>query len=198
MGGKGNVAAPLPRAHTLHGSVSEAGFERLRPTEIVLSTMVGGVIGRRVVLHALLGPADFMVPCSGKGFSQAAQKHWEIGLAPFQVSFLSHSLCSEFQYLTIVSEGSMRIADGREVDFRMELSLERIGVSLTSAAMQRAAGRGPLTLNFDSSPASLTEAAFSFDIDQEGDIHGGPYSGCGFLAIPSLNVSASGAYTDLE
>jgi hypothetical protein len=183
MGGKRKVAVHMPGAHIVHGPAREEGVERNGQTEMVLSTMVGGVIGRRVMLHTLLGPADFACLCSGKGFSQPSPQHWAVGGAPFQVSFLSHCLLSEFQYLTIISEGCMSIAGGRKAKFRMELSLERISVSLMSAAMQRVGAGEPLVLNFDSGTASLAEAAFSFDIDQKGDTHGCMASGCGFLAI---------------
>jgi hypothetical protein len=54
--------------------------------------------------------------------------------------------------------------------------------------MRRAAGDGPLTLNFDSIPLNLTEAAISFDMDQEGACPGGS-TGCGFSAIPSPFMS---------
>jgi hypothetical protein len=190
MGGKGNVAVPILWEQFLHGSATEAGSTKHQQKETIIASMVGGVIGRRVMLHTLLGPGDFVQPCSQPGFG--FPQHRENNEVQFQISFLSHRFHSELQYITIVSEGSMCIVGGRRVDLWMELSLERICVSLTCAPMQRAAGGGPLTLNFNSSPLYLTEAAFSFDIDQEGANHGVPCSGCGFLAITSPHASLSG------
>lgn len=197
MGGKRNVSLPLSWAIATKGSAGTALQEAERPAEtsgqlslterrqkeMLLSTMVGGVIGRRVLLHPLLDPADFAQPCSGQAFNIPPPPLCGVADVPFRVSFLSHCLFTAFECLTIRSEGCMNIACGHKADFQMELSLERISVSLTSAAMQWTRGCEPLTLNFNSSPLILTEAAFSFDIHPEGTAHEGTCSGCGFLVI---------------
>ena len=157
---------------------SETGLQ----TEMVIAALAGQVIGREVVLHSLLGSMDFVALYSGKGSSQSLLRYLELGGAPFRVSFLSHKLHYECQYLTIVSKGYLRVADGRETNVWMELSLERIGVSPAGTAIQWVKGESPLILSFDSSPERLTEAAFSFDIDRDRD-RSGWSSGCGFLTI---------------
>jgi hypothetical protein len=177
----------LPRASVTPAGDGEKGCsETLLQTERVIAALAGEVIGRNVILHSLLGSTDFVALYSGKGSSQSLPKHLELGGAPFQVSFLSHKLHYECQYLTIVSKGYLRLTDGRETDVWMELSLERIGVSPAGAAIKWVKGESPLVLNFGSSPESLTEAAFSFDIDRDRDRYGWS-SGCGFLTMISRN-----------
>jgi hypothetical protein len=197
MGGKRNVSLPLSWPMATKGYAGTTLRENEKPAEasgqlslterrqkeMLLSTMVEGVIGRRILLHPLLDPADFAQTCSRKEFNTPTPPLCGVADVPFRVSFLSHCLFTAFECLTIRSEGCMNIACGYKADFQMELSLERISVSLTSVAMQWTRGCEPLTLNFNSSPLSLTEAAFSFDIHLEGTAHEGPCSGCGFLVI---------------
>jgi len=154
-----------------------------RQAETVITTLVGQVIGREIILHALLESADFAGMYPGKVRSASQPKQWNLGGVPFQASFLSHTLHYECQYLTIVSKGGFKTFDGRKTDLWMELSLERIGVSPGSAAIQWEKGCMPLVLNFDAGPETFIETAFSFDTDQESDTYGCSYSGCGFLTI---------------
>ncbi len=166
------------------GTGGGEGFER-REREKIIAAMVQGVIGQRILLHALLGCEDFAGLHSGNDGSRSVPKQWQLGGVPFRVSLISHSLYYECRHLTIVSKGSLRIPDGRETSVWMELSLER-GCVLPGS---RGGGGGmPLILNFAASPGSFAETAFSFDIDQD---NCGYSSGCGFVTIisPNMNIS---------
>jgi hypothetical protein len=164
------------------GTRGAGGSER-REREKIITAMVQGVIGKRIVLHTLLGCEDFAGLYSGDDRSRPVPKQWELGGVPFQASLLSHSLHYECRHLTIVSKGSLRIPDGRETSVWMELSLERGCVPPGSRGMEDGM---PLILNFAASPGSFAETAFSFDIDQD---NYGLTSGCGFVTIISPNTN---------
>ena len=167
------------------GTGGAGGSERRREREKIITSMVQGVIGQRIMLHSLLGCEDFAGLHSGDDRSRPVPKQWEPGGVPFRVSLLSKSMHYECRHLTIVSQGSLLVPEGRETSMWMELSLER-GCVLPGS---RGGGGGmPLILNFVSSPGSFAETAFSFDIDQD---NYGRSSGCGFVTIisPNLNIS---------
>ena len=188
-----------PRVHAIqgrtgevHGQFKPAGTEGAGGLgrwkwEKIITAMVQGVIGYRIVLHTLLGPEDLSRLHSGEDRSRALPKQWELGGVPFQVSLLSHSLHYECRCLTIVSKGSLRIPDGRETRVWMELSL---GSGCVPPGSRGVEGGMPLILNFAASPGSFTETAFSFDIDQNNDSCGCS-SGCGFVTIisPKVNIT---------
>jgi hypothetical protein len=203
-GGKSRMRGPKrylhqPVVNAVHGRTGRSqgqvkaagtgggrGFER-REREKIIAAMVQGVIGQRILLHALLGCEDFAGLHSGVDGSRPVSKQWQLGGVPFRLSLLSHSLYYECRHLTIVSKGSLRILDGRETSVWMELSLER-GCVLPGSS--RVEGGMPLILNFAASPNSFAETAFSFDIDQDNDSYGCS-SGCGFVTIISPNVNIS-------
>lgn len=164
QGRKGRIPGQVKSTGT-----GRAGGPERREREKIITAMVQGVIGKQIVLHALLGCEDFAGLHSGDDRSRSVPKQWELGGLPFRVSLLSHSLYYEHRHLTIVSKGSLRIPDGRETSVWLELSLERICVLPGNRGVE---GGMPLILNFASSPGSFAETAFSFDIDQDSDSYG--------------------------
>ena len=195
MGGVKKISLQRPWENAVNGPVgdillsagqkpAESGHAGIyQRTEMVITTLVGQIIGRKIFLHTLLGSADFSDQYTEKGKSASQPKRWNLRGEPFQIAFFSHALHYDCQYLTIVSKGRLKAFDGRKTDLWMELSLERIGVSPASTAMQWEQNGMPLVVNFDAGPENLSETAFSFDTDQENDVFGCSYSGCGFLAI---------------
>ncbi len=175
------------QGHTgrIPGQVGPAGTGRAggperREREKIITAMVQGVIGRRILLHTLLGCEDFAGLHSGDDGSRQDPKQWDLGGTPFQVALLSHSLHYECRHLTIVSKGSLRLPGGRETRVWMELSLERGCVLPGNAVTQGVEGGAPLILNFAASPNRFAETAFSFGMDQD---NYGWSSGCGFVTI---------------
>jgi hypothetical protein len=193
MGGTKKISSQQSRENTEIGPGDDAvqrvgekpeGSDRAgicRKTEMIITSFIGRVIGRQVFLHALLGRDDFANRQPGKVKGALQPKQWYLGGGRFQAAFFSHALYYDYQNLTIVSTGGLTTFDGRKTDLLMELYLERIGVSRTSAAMQWQKSGMPVVLNFTDGPETFSETAFSFDTTQKCDRSGYSYSGCGYL-----------------
>jgi len=152
--------------------------------DAVIARMVGVVIGRRVVLHDLLSPDDFAFIYAGKEGNRPLWRYRHVGGVPFHVALLSHDLQHTEVHPTIVSNGYLELARGREIPVLMEVCVDRNGISELGAVMQVDKRKEPLVLNFDLGPVSFQETAFSFDICGEG-LYG--LSGCGFIAFSDWN-----------
>ena len=92
----------------------------------------------------------------------------------------------EQEKTTLQAGGMVRTADGREINFSMDVSMSRQFMSNQSLSIRAgAAMTDPLVLNLSGVPGDLTEQKYSFDIDSDGDADqisfAGP--GSGFLAL---------------
>lgn len=95
---------------------------------------------------------------------------------------------SEYEYVGFAAKGSVRTADGREIQFDVEYKLERnfverFELDLTTGAAKRL--QDPLMLDFAGSGARLADARFAFDLDADGreDEIPLPVGGRGMLAF---------------
>lgn len=97
---------------------------------------------------------------------------------------------SEMQTMSFVSNGSVTTADGRTIDFNLELNMSQSfeqyyreeGISITNMC-------DPLVLNFSGNVADVTDQKFYFDLDCDGneDEISNLVSGSGFLALDKNN-----------
>ena len=93
----------------------------------------------------------------------------------------------EQEKTTMQAGGVVRTADGREINFSMDVSMSRQFMSNQSLSIRAgaAAMTDPLVINLSGVPGDLTEQKYSFDIDSDGDADqisfAGP--GSGFLAL---------------
>lgn len=102
-------------------------------------------------------------------------------------SFVSQSTHYEYERISVHSAGSVRLEDGREIDFSLELNMERESFVQDSVVWQAAGGilMDPITLNFDCDLRSLSNRMFQFDMNSDGeaDILNSLKPGTGFLAL---------------
>lgn len=99
-------------------------------------------------------PASAMPPSTGLG-----------------VEYERHDSYSESEESSLVARGTVKTADGREIGFSLELSMNRsyqhetdISVRLGDAARKV----DPLVLHFSGTAAQLTEQRFAFDLNADG------------------------------
>ncbi|MCR5273503.1 MAG: hypothetical protein K6E13_11075 [Lachnospiraceae bacterium] len=98
---------------------------------------------------------------------------------------------SETEITTYSTTGTVQTADGRSIDFNLNLSMTRAfeeqytEAANWGAALNAAALCDPLVINLDSASATVTDQSFLFDIDSDGksDEISMPTGGSGFLAI---------------
>lgn len=92
----------------------------------------------------------------------------------------------ELEQTQFSSEGKVRTADGKEIDFTLSLSMCR-EFSCTRELVEsgRVVFRDPLVINFDGQAAELTDARFDFDLDADGSKESLPtlMQGSGYLAF---------------
>ena len=99
---------------------------------------------------------------------------------------------TEMEQTSFSANGTVRTADGKEISFSIELTMERSyheesRVSLKLGNAVRPVD--PLVLNFTGTAAQLTDQRFSFDLDSDGksDQINGLKGGSGFLVFDRNN-----------
>lgn len=95
-----------------------------------------------------------------------------------------------------VSVGKVRTADGRTLDFQLELKLSRDYQSeRTSISHEKVVLRDPLVINFSGAAAEFSDHCFAFDLDVDGQTETirALAPGCGFL---TLDTNADGCVND--
>lgn len=142
--------------------------------------------------------------------------------AGFGIEYELRSIHEEVERTRFVASGTVRTADGREIGFTLDLTMNRH--FRTEAAFSLRAGdaarRDPLVLNFDGESAHLLDQRFSFDLEGDGtaeelpllagnsgylafDRNGngriddggelfGPASNAGFAELAALDADGSG------
>lgn len=96
----------------------------------------------------------------------------------------THELREEYEASSFTASGSVRTADGREISFQMELSMESYFRQESSTrALFGQATKDPLVINFSGGAAQLTDQFFRFDLDGDGQQEEIPTlaSGSGYL-----------------
>lgn len=119
--------------------------------------------------------------------NQAAQQP----KAGWGLEYDMHEVQYEKQQMSFASSGVVRTADGREINFSLELNMSREFYSEQNVSIRAgdALKKDPLVINFDSAAAGLTDEKISFDIDSDGSPDQISFltQGSGFLAIDNNN-----------
>ena len=112
-------------------------------------------------------------------------------LQPFNMKVLSFSAeeyYTEQENTLFSSVGTVRTADGREINFNVDLAMSRSFTQTYQQEMNLAALQktcDPLVINFDASTATLSDQKFMFDVDADGqeDSISMLGAGSGYLAL---------------
>jgi hypothetical protein len=93
----------------------------------------------------------------------------------------------EAEVTTFSAQGVIKTADGKEINFSLDLSMSREYYEETSISLRAddALLKDPLVLNFNGAAAQLTNTRFLFDIDSDGTQDNISFlaPGSGFLAL---------------
>lgn len=113
------------------------------------------------------------------------------------VRYESSEIHAESETMNFAATGTIRTADGREIQFSAALSMNREFVERTDKSFQKGVMNvcDPLVINFDSAGTDLTDTKFSFDLDCDGinDSISFVGEGSGFLA---LDINGDGVIND--
>ncbi len=93
----------------------------------------------------------------------------------------------EAEQTTFSAQGSIRTADGKDIQFQLTLQMQRefiqeSNVSIRAGDVQQ---KDPLVINFNGASAQLTDTKFAFDIDSDGKDEQISFTGLdsGFIAL---------------
>jgi len=154
----------------------------------VLSKTIGSIIGsgEKASETVSIIPSENGIS-RGNSMPRPMRKYYRIGGQQFSMSFSSHKVHYEHEYLNVNSSGTVSVADGRTINFSLELSIQRSRVVSQSVLGRAAAGYfiDPMVLNFNNSVDMLSEQSFLFDLDGDGEQEKIPslLPGSGFLAL---------------
>jgi hypothetical protein len=140
---------------------SEAQDEDLDPRLQILKSMIERLTGRHIklihVVHADAAPSAATPTVSGN--------------AGFGVEYEYHAAREETEQTDFAAAGRVTTADGRQIDFALELEMSRSYSEQTDVRVTAGPPRAktdPLVLSFDGSAAQLSTERTSFDLDADG------------------------------
>ncbi len=94
---------------------------------------------------------------------------------------------TELESVSVQTSGQVKTADGRTIDFQLDLAITSMQSSTTSESLRlgNAKLKDPLVIHFDGPVGELRNVAFQFDLDADGTTDSMPFvgSGSGFLAL---------------
>jgi hypothetical protein len=177
------------------------------PVSMIIRMLAELIAGKKITISSYSPARDDFDPQKAVDLSQAANQAQSVAQPQAQPSpqtgfgleYDSREMSLEAESTNFSAQGIIRTVDGRQIDFRLQLSMERVFVSEKSvsvrmgdAAIQQ---QDPLVINFDGTAAQLTDAKFSFDIDTDGEAEQVSFTegNSGFLA---LDKNSDGVITD--
>lgn len=172
------------------------GTQDQRATDSFLSRMIGSITGSEARIRAL--DSDLFSRQLGRSreIPTMERRFYRIGGQQFSLHFSAHRFQYEYEYYRYNSEGTVQTADGRQLSFSLELSVERTTVVRQSlfAGLQSGYLIDPLVLHFDGGMENLFEQPFQFDLTGDGtqELVPGLCRGSGYLA---LDQDGDGAIT---
>ena len=187
------AATPAPQISE-PGRAAEAADARSAadndPFILLLRTMIEWFTGEPVTIFdaSQIDPAAAAsTPPAGAPARQAAAP------AGFGIEYDYHALREEFERTDFSATGIVRTADGKEIAFRLDLTMARHYREETNISVRAGDARrkDPLVINFAGNAAQLSNQRFRFDLDADGRADDVPLlgGGSGYL---SLDLNANG------
>ena len=101
----------------------------------------------------------------------AAPPAGQAASAGFGIEYDRQERYSEVEQTQFAASGTVKTADGREISFQLELSMQRSYVEESNVSIRlgdAARKVDPLVLNFSGTAAQLTDQRFAFDLNADG------------------------------
>lgn len=158
-------AARLAAAEPVEAPAPRDPDEGLTPHLAMIRDLLERLTGQQVRIY--VGPdADSATasPASTPPTTAAPQR------AGFGLVYEEHTLLEETESTHFAAQGTVRTADGRDIQFSLQLDMHRSyrEESFTRLRLGEAALVDPLVINFDGTAAQLHNLRFAFDLDGDG------------------------------
>lgn len=190
---------PAPRPPQDQVSLSDAGRvaqakeleeanDGLDPKLSLLKTMIEYLTGHKVKvadLRNLQAPgSDIPAPVPAAPKRDAAPPEESPG---YGLEYDYRESVTEMETSAFSVRGTVRTADGKSIEFQLDLTMERFHHEESSVSLRagEAVKKDPLVLSFNGSAATLSDQRFAFDIDADGNLDqiNFPTGGSGFLVF---------------
>ena len=168
------LAAAASAAETDRAAVEEPEVAGIEPRMLLMAQIIARFFGRDVSIFVLSDP--------GSPEPEAGQIPGRIDGPETSLSLSRTTLQAEFESSRFEARGSVRTADGRQIDIDLELRLSRSFIELTQLdvnAMERRL-EDPLVINLEAGSVALDDRRFLFDLDASGTMD----------SLPSLNTAS--------
>jgi hypothetical protein len=147
-------------------------LQDLDPKQRLAVLAIEALLGHRVTLLRFHPGAEAAPDAAGAQATGTAEVHRRV------------ELHYEAEQTTLQAQGVVETADGRRIQFSVELAMQR---EFQSASVTTRPGNAadPLVVNFGGTPARLTGAKVSFDLNSDGQPESISFvaAGSGFLAL---------------
>lgn len=159
------------------------------PRAMLIRMMVEALTGEKIQVRRLEKIEQNAAAPALRDPNQAAPAAQPQTSAGFGIEYDAHESHYEAESTRFAAQGVVRTADGKEIAFKLHLSMERVfsreenvSVRLGDAVRQM---KDPLVINFGGTAAQLTSSKFSFDIDSDGSAEQLSFVGpdSGFIAL---------------
>ena len=168
------------------------------PRMLTLARMIESITGMRIRVVQL---KDLQPSSAGSDDEVvAAQPHGQGSAAPassstppsqtragWGITYEREETHTETESVSVQASGQVKTADGRTIDFQLDLAISASQSSTTRESLRLgdAKLKDPLVINFDGAVGELRNVAFQFDLDADGTTDSMPFvgTGSGFLAL---------------
>lgn len=160
---------------------------KLHLLETFLSALTGRKVKLRIPQMNMKNHEAMNYNRSGQVAQSTAQPS---GNAGWGISYDRRESLREYEHTDFKARGSVTTADGRAIQFDVNMHMERSYAEESSVSIRAGdALKDPLVINFAGNSADLSTQKFSFDLDMNGtaDQISLLKSGSGFLALDSNN-----------
>ena len=144
------------------------------PRALLIRLMIEAFTGRKIKITSSeeIKSAAAAQPAAQPAAQQNPAPAQQPDSAGYGVEYDYHESYYEAESMNFSAQGVIETADGQEISFNLQLSMERaysrednVSLRLGDAARPK---KDPLTINFGGTAAQLTSSKFSFDIDADG------------------------------
>lgn len=144
---------------------------------------------KKLILEAFIGKKIELVEIA-RAQDETAQEtsqpaHGGEAATEWGMEYKATDVSASFEETTFRTSGTVKTVDGEEVGFTLELIMQRVSVTETTASIKAGNAVDPLMVNFGGRAAELTSTRFAFDLNSDGEAESMPFagSGSGFLVF---------------
>lgn len=184
-----NSAAETTNADGIKLTIPEEDKQKIRMIEEFITKLTGKKFKIQVFDKLTIKENDEQLLCklkmlqnSNVNSSQSSQPQRQ----GWGLEYNFHSSYEESEKMIFSTNGTVKTSDGRNINFSLELNMDRAFVSHTNLNIKAGdAAIDPLVINYSGKNLNLTDKKISFDINLDGTKENISFTsdGSGFLAI---------------